>query len=207
MNDIDWNRLQPMRVATGSHSEGSEYGCAMNVVSYITGEKEITDYPQCSDDILARMVQLLNDTLGTLRGDSLNVLHPVVIGGAAYPGTFSGNLLTPEDAVEVVRIGCMTIGTKNIATLYTSQEWAHDVIGRAVEVLGLTTLQAVDRGLVLYGWDIYGGVVVALRAVAETNDASRLIDFVEWSILRFRELAGLETSVEINHEVLAKALV
>lgn len=62
---IDWDRIiQPLRVARGSHQPGSGKGCAMNVVSYITGEATITDLPACSDGDLAVLVHNINDHLG-----------------------------------------------------------------------------------------------------------------------------------------------
>jgi len=90
MSDIDWDRLQPLRVAGGSHRPGSGRGCAMNVVSYITGEQKISDYPKCSHRGLARPVQILNDWLASDSED---------------------DLLSPEDALEVVELGVQTIGT------------------------------------------------------------------------------------------------
>lgn len=51
----------PLRLARGSHEEGSGKGCAMNVISYINGDTKITDYPVCSARPLARLVQSLND--------------------------------------------------------------------------------------------------------------------------------------------------
>lgn len=56
---------QPLRLAVGSHQPGSGKGCAMNVVSYENGDTTITDMPACSDPMLARVVQRVNDTLCT----------------------------------------------------------------------------------------------------------------------------------------------
>jgi hypothetical protein len=101
MSDIDFSRLQPLRVATGTHRAGSGYGCAMNVVSYITGDVAITDYPACASADLARMVQLVNDHLGIKRGSKTGL-------------PFSQVVLTPEDALTAIRLGCMTIGTAGV---------------------------------------------------------------------------------------------
>jgi len=97
VSEIDWGRLQPLRVATGSHKEGTGYGCAMNVVSYITGESVITDYPRCADRTLARIVQMVNDDMPSVRKQ--NRPTPPV-------------LLSPEDALKVIELGTLTIGTR-----------------------------------------------------------------------------------------------
>ena len=95
---FDFDRLQPLRVATGSHRRGSGRGCAMNVVSYITGETMITDLPACSDVDLARLVQGINDKLGELHGTPVWDSR-----GDKY--------LTSEDAQTVIELGVLTIGT------------------------------------------------------------------------------------------------
>jgi hypothetical protein len=53
----------PLRLSTGSHQAGSGRGCAMNVVSWENGDTMITDFPPCTDRMLARLVQELNDTI------------------------------------------------------------------------------------------------------------------------------------------------
>jgi hypothetical protein len=53
--------LQPLRLAVGSHKAGTGKGCAMNVISW-ENDVEITDYPGCADPMLARVVQVVNDT-------------------------------------------------------------------------------------------------------------------------------------------------
>jgi hypothetical protein len=52
----------PLSITTGSQSrEGT--GCAMNLVSWTNGDVRITDYPSCSDQVLASMVQDINDSI------------------------------------------------------------------------------------------------------------------------------------------------
>lgn len=101
MSEIDWGRLQPLRVAVGSHEEGTGYGCAMNVVSYITGESVITDYPRCADHTLARIVQAVNDDMPSVQKQHSGNHRPT-------PPV----LLSPEDALEVIELGMLTIGTR-----------------------------------------------------------------------------------------------
>lgn len=54
--------LRLPQLATGSHNRGSEYMCVMNAMSYLNGDQEITDFPDCVDPMLARVAQLYNDT-------------------------------------------------------------------------------------------------------------------------------------------------
>jgi len=79
----------PLRIVGGSHERGSGQGCAMNVISYIHGDVEITDYPSCSARPLARLVQACNDEMA---------------GGV-------GVALSPEDALCVLDLGWRTVGT------------------------------------------------------------------------------------------------
>jgi len=86
---IDLDRItHPLRLAKGSHKPGSGKGCAMNVISYINGDIQITDYPKCSARPLARMVQELNDGLADKDG-----------------------YLSPENSVLVLDLGWRTVGT------------------------------------------------------------------------------------------------
>ena len=77
MSDIDLGRIiPPLRLAKGSHQPGSGKGCAMNVISYINGDVEITDVPECSAPALARIVQAVNDYLADIHGDEGYNLSP-----------------------------------------------------------------------------------------------------------------------------------
>lgn len=112
MTDIDFDRLQPLRLAAGTHKKGSGFGCAMNVISYITGEAEITDFPACSDGRLSRMVQQVNDIAARIRGTAR---YEGRMSGSLYEAIFEGSkmtyLLTPKDAIRAVDLGMMTVGT------------------------------------------------------------------------------------------------
>ena len=80
----------PLRLAVGSHQAGSGRGCAMNLISWESGDTTITDLPECSDPFLARVVQRVNDTLCTHR---------------------DGDLLCPACSQVVLRLAHMTVGT------------------------------------------------------------------------------------------------
>lgn len=102
---IDLDRItHPLRLAKGSHQEGSGKGCAMNVISYINGDTQITDYPDCSARPLAVMVQNLNDSL-------------------AGPDGF----LSPENSVLVLDLGWATVGTSG-ASEEVVWQWLVDIL-------------------------------------------------------------------------------
>ena len=90
---MDLDRItNPLRVARGSHQPGSGKGCAMNVISYINGDEQITDFPATSARPLASFIQLCNDLLA---------------GADGY--------LSPEDSLLVLDLGWLTVGTADVA--------------------------------------------------------------------------------------------
>ena len=90
---MDFERItHPLRLARGSHRPGSGKGCAMNAISYINGDAQITDFPATSARPLASFVQLCNDLL-------------------AGPDGY----LSPEDSVVVLDLGRLTVGTADVA--------------------------------------------------------------------------------------------
>lgn len=91
--EMDLDRItHPLRLARGSHRQGSGKGCAMNVISYINGDEQITDFPATSARPLASFVQLCNDQL-------------------AGPDGY----LSPEDSLVVLDLGWLTVGTADVA--------------------------------------------------------------------------------------------
>ncbi|BBY08800.1 hypothetical protein [Mycobacterium noviomagense] len=86
---MDLDRItHPLRLAKGSHLPGSGKGCAMNVISYINGDAQITDFPSCSARPLAVLVQSCNDLL-------------------AGPDGY----LSPENSVLALDLAWETVGT------------------------------------------------------------------------------------------------
>jgi hypothetical protein len=82
----------PLRLAKGSHRPGSGKGCAMNVISYINRDSEITDFPPCSARPLAAFVQSCNDLL-------------------AGPDGY----LSPENSLLALELAWQTMGTADVA--------------------------------------------------------------------------------------------
>jgi hypothetical protein len=121
---MDINRItNPLRLAKGSHQPGSGKGCAMNVISYINGDEQITDFPVCSARPLACLVQSCNDLL-------------------AGPDGY----LSPENSVLALELGWQTMGTAAVpntvihawvAELLTNPDWG------VVRYAKLTAMKAI----------------------------------------------------------------
>ena len=80
----------PLRLAVGSHEAGSGKGCAMNLISWESGDMTITDLPGCADPMLARIVQSVNDQHCSHR---------------------HRDLLCPPCSLEVLALAHRTVGT------------------------------------------------------------------------------------------------
>jgi hypothetical protein len=121
---MDLHRItHPLRLAKGSHQRGSGKGCAMNVISYITGDALITDFPACSARPLALLVQSCNDQL-------------------AGPGGY----LSPENSVLALELAWQTVGTADtsdtvthgwLAELLTNPTWG------VVQYAKITAVKAI----------------------------------------------------------------
>jgi len=151
----------PLRLARGSHQPGSGKGCAMNVISYINGDAQVTDFPATSARPLASFVQLCNDWL-------------------AGPDGY----LSPADAVLVLDLGRLTVGTADVADrvvhtwvvkLLTSPPWGVIRYANGVAAQAITDIAELHRSLVpgetppIAAWD---GAARAAREVSATMSAS-----------------------------------
>jgi hypothetical protein len=167
----------PLRLAKGSHQPGSGKGCAMNVISYINGDAQVTDFPTCSARPLSLLVQSCNDLL-------------------AGPDGY----LSPENSVLALDLAWQTVGTADIpdtvvhewiAELLTSPTWgvlryakitAHKAI---LDVAELHRAAASGDMPSIADWDAAGraarGVATTLsgagmRAVQTAYQSARFVD-------------------------------
>lgn len=159
---MDLDRItHPLRLARGSHRPGSGKGCAMNVISYINGDARVTDFPATSARPLASFVQLCNDWL-------------------AGPDGY----LSPSDAVLVLDLGWLTVGTADVADnvvhtwvvkLLTSPPWGVIRYADGVAAQAITDIAELHRSLVpgetppIAAWD---GAARAAREVSATMSAN-----------------------------------
>jgi hypothetical protein len=161
---MDLDRItNPLRLARGSHQPGSGKGCAMNVISYINGDEQITDFPATSARTLASFVQLCNDLL-------------------AGPDGY----LSPENSLLVLDLGWLTVGTADVADtvmhiwvtkLLISPPWG--VVRYAADAAAdaITDIAELHRRLVpgdmppIAEWD---SAARAARSVSETSEGAEL---------------------------------
>jgi hypothetical protein len=90
----------------------------MNVISWENGDTTITDYPDCADRMLAKIVQRVNDTICTHR---------------------DGDLLCPACSVEVLALGHRIVGTGThlLAELERRRVWVRVAADQARQVAHL----------------------------------------------------------------------
>jgi hypothetical protein len=163
---MDLDRItHPLRLARGSHQAGSGRGCAMNAISYITGDVEITDYPECCARPLATIVQWCNDRL-------------------AGPDGY----LSPEDSVVALELGWQTVRTADVgatvvhgwvAQLLTGPAWGvvwnanHAAAGAILDIADLHRRAAAGDMPPVSAWyaaDRAGQA--AVRALSRTAERS-----------------------------------
>lgn len=194
----------PLRLATGAHREGSGAGCAMNVISWESGDTFITDYPDCSDRFLARLVQMFNDSVCSPSHGAGFTVAPCKCG--CGKGT-EISLLCAECSVEALALAHRTVGTAGVMTasekilfLERCIDWCvvHDVPTRpaAMSLLASAIRRPSDV-------DHLGGEAIT-ALLSDRSDvpfvASNLIDI--WF-----EVAGVEPTPAPPAEITEAALV
>jgi len=142
----------PLRLAVGSHQAGSGKGCAMNVVSWESGDTTMTDMPACADRLLARIVQQANDSICTHR---------------------DGDLLCPTCSVKVLDLAHRIVGTGThpLTELERRRAWVRVAADQARQVMHLTSapeaLAAIEAA---EGW--CDGTVTAEQCRTAAADAA-----------------------------------
>jgi hypothetical protein len=165
---MDLDRItHPLRLARGSHQPGSGKGCAMNAISYISGDPEITDFPERSARPLAAFVQSCNDLL-------------------AGPDGY----LSPENSLLALELGWETMGTADVADtvihawvaeLLASPTWgvvryAKNAAAKAIfDIANLHREAASGDMPPIAAWDAaHRAARAAARAISPTLDTSEL---------------------------------
>jgi hypothetical protein len=213
---MDLDRItHPLRLARGSHQPGSGKGCAMNAISYINGDEQITDFPATSARPLASFVQLCNDLL-------------------AGPDGF----LSPEDSFLVLDLGWLTVGTADVADSVThlwvtklliSPPWGVVRYAQHTAADAITDIAELHRRLApgdtpeIIPWDsaaraaraisetLTGAELYAVRAacqstaLVETDDWDTL-DAVTGNALRAHRLANADAGADRILEVTRNAI-
>lgn len=208
--EIDFEKLQPLRLATGSHRKGSGYGCAMNVVSYLNGDEVITDYPACSAVPLADAVQRLNDFLGRANGTLETSEMPEIIDADSPGGLHIQRVLSPADALTVIELGVMTIGTA-VPGLTEGQmdTWARTIandcsdpeLGRRLHVHWVNIWEAHVTSKAKYPEQL------ALRFLDNSVPFGAAVEFVRAAILTWRKVFDLGNAPRADASSIHKTLL
>src|SRR5690606_17551315 len=145
-SSMSLNIASPLRLAVGSHQAGSGKGCAMNVISWESGDTTITDLPACSDPMLARIVQGVNDAICDHR---------------------DGDLLCPECSIKVLDLAHRTVGTGtlDLSELDRCRVWVRVAADQARRVLDL--VRGEGRGV------CEAAIVAAERWADDPSEANR----------------------------------
>lgn len=192
---IDLERItNPLQLASGSHEAGTGRGCAMNVISWIMGEPQISDFPECSEPMLAAMVQVMND-----RAASIPVFDD--------EGQTSHWLLDPEESVRALDLAWLTVGTAG-QPLSVRATWLKRIMARARERFGHDVASAESlrdaQRLLNDGKPNDAISYVADSAYIFVGDY--LEEFVEYAILEFRKIAGLDDAAPADPVVVDQAI-
>ncbi|BBU22132.1 hypothetical protein [Mycobacterium xenopi] len=203
---IDLDRItHPLRLAKGSHQPGSGKGCAMNVISYINGDTQITDYPQCSARPLAALVQMCNDELADDDG-----------------------MLSPENSVLVLDLGWQTVGTADmpdagyalwIAEVLDNPEWGVVRFAKGDGVAAVKRIAELHRdsaaSVIPFAWEAVSAAESAAWSAARSAawsaaesaaESAAIVDFAGHAIAYWRQIQGLDQPAELNPDAINSAL-
>ncbi len=129
------NSTRPLRLAVGAHAAGTNKGCVMNVISWENVDSTVTDMPACADEVLARIVQRVNDSICTHRYSHLLCLAcsvlvldlaPRVVGTGTHPLTAleRRRVWMWVAADQVRQVLHVVDGPVALAEIEAAEEWA-----------------------------------------------------------------------------------
>lgn len=197
----------PLRLAVGSHEAGSGRGCAMNALSWMMGDQEISDFPDCSAGPLARMVQGVNDLLGRENGTTR-----VVSGDPQADVVETATFLNVEDSLTVLDLAWSTVGTAG-ADQFTTAIWAKRVIQKAWFVYQESASDSMDVQDMLrqamfaaFSDNLLGFAAAITQAVYDTVGGFGMTVFVADAIALWRELMEMDAPAEVDQAAVAEAI-
>lgn len=202
---IDLDRItHPLQLAAGSHSEGSGRGCAMNVISWIMGEPKISDFPACSDRMLASMVQMANDRIASIPLNKVTLHNGA---GIAAGTVVEAWLLTPEDSIRALDLAWMTVGTAG-QPIEVVAVWMKRMVAEAQRRFrddGRSAASIVDAQRLL-NLGKPEDAVAYLADAAFIYGKPYLAEFVGYAIRVFRDIAGLDEAADADPAVVNQAI-
>ena len=216
-----YRMTHPLRLAKGSHQPGSGRGCAMNVISYVNGDAQVTDFPTCSATPLSLLVQASNDLLagadGYLSpGNSVLALELAwqTVGTAEVPDTvvhaWIAELLS-NPTWGVLRFASLTSmkSILDVADLHRAAaagnmppaaDWeaakrAAHAMGSTSSIAGRYALRTAYDAATFEGLPVDDVIAHALNAYAAAGGgapASRIAELTRHAIRSWRDLAELD---------------
>ena len=185
----------PPRLSVGSHEKGSGKGCAMNVVSWENGDRKITDFPECADRFLARVVQRFNDNYCIHRQNDLICASCSVIILKFAHRTVGTSLLTSHSPRARVEIYAKIARTEVF--------YAVDAVDAAYFAFAFAAASAASAAAA----DTFA--FAATDTFAAVADAQFLIEQIERIFTQFEAFSGIkaqETPASKTEEAVAKML-
>ena len=140
----------PFQLAAGANQgPDDQFGCLMNVVSWMNGDTRITDQPLCTNIDLVQLCVFFNDEVLSRFG----VPARRIDAGPMYPPIYA-NVATPEQSMRMVNIASLVMDTGIVSGAASRQWWWEAIGGDSLDfvhklVNGSENFdQAVDRFMV-----------------------------------------------------------
>lgn len=102
----------PFQLAAGANTgPDDEFGCLMNVVSWMNGDTEIVDLPTCTDPFLASMCIAFNDEVMTKFGVPGRM---TAIESGKWKLPMLANVATAEQAMRMTNVASLVMNTSHV---------------------------------------------------------------------------------------------